>query len=360
MKSTKRDSQVRQSSAPLWWGILLLFVGLLVLASLATPANAAPPNQTVPDPTATPELVVPTATPVRNNGNGDNDTSGDTSGDDGLAPIDEENDPLTDALPVGGAVGGVDPLTGLGDDAAAELVPIFMATIKTNNTSVYAGPGTAFPVIGTVDKDQEFAVIGRNTGLTWYVLCCPAEGEQLGWVSARSLKRAFDLVSAVELPVVTDLADLDMATIKATMDAAAEANAEKAPALTLTVVQSPQFVRQGGTVLLRFTATNQGPSAVDDVTFRFELPAQLLHLDSASKTGEVEVTEEQGATVVAVQWPTLAPATSGDADIELKIAQDVDFGAVIEGLAVLNAPAEESVTTGIFVGMPPSLTPDFR
>jgi len=103
----------------------------------AEPTPTAPPTPTPIPPTPTPE--VPTATPV--------------------------------------------PSTPTPDEPATFTpTPKPHVVVKAGSANVRSGPGTAYPLLATLEEGQQFDIVARNQAGDWWQICCLA-GEQ-GWVAA--------------------------------------------------------------------------------------------------------------------------------------------------------------------------------
>jgi len=59
-------------------------------------------------------------------------------------------------------------------------VPTARLTITNQVANVRSGPGTNYPVIGSVNQGMQFDVIGKNPAGDWFLFCC-VNGE-MGWM----------------------------------------------------------------------------------------------------------------------------------------------------------------------------------
>lgn len=67
----------------------------------------------------------------------------------------------------------------------------YVKVINTTTLNVRTGPGTSYPIITTISKDQLFAVIGSNSN-GWYEFSLPASsGATRGWASGSYLQRYY-------------------------------------------------------------------------------------------------------------------------------------------------------------------------
>ncbi len=53
-------------------------------------------------------------------------------------------------------------------------------TVTNDVVNVRRGPGTAYTIIGTVNKDAQFDISGKNQAGDWYEFCCV--NDQKGWI----------------------------------------------------------------------------------------------------------------------------------------------------------------------------------
>ncbi len=179
-----------------WIGGVVLLLALLLVK--VTPAwavpNLVPVNQTVPDPTATPENTpVPAATNTPN----DDD--------------DDDNPPEPTWTPT--QSGGGDQPAPTATAPAAGETPVspppadgsITGVVIADALNVRAGPGTNFDKLGTVVRDQTVAVLARNETGDWWLICCVTNTEIQGWVSASYLQPNFDVTQLTTLvPLAQD------------------------------------------------------------------------------------------------------------------------------------------------------------
>ena len=349
-----------------------LFAGLWGLA-LAHPAAASPPNQTIVLPTPTPEVAVPTATPVPDTDDDtdeDNDQNNDGSSDgnndegsdvDDLPAIDpDEAAPIEDeaALPFSGGDGAGGLPGGLVDPDAVPIdLADFFITIKDERVSLYAEPSTGASVIGTATQGEQYQVVGRNRGVTWYVVCCTDDGVP-GWISTRSIVREFDLVDAVNLPVIEDLSTLDLGFDPALLDDRPLGEIPVAELLAFTVTADPQVLDVGSRVRLTYRVGNIGRHELTDVVVRNLLP-DGLEVDQVLMDDGDYVVDETTQTM-RLNWPTLLPGQVQTATVEARATPSATRSTVIEYLATLTTDEDVTTSAGVLLGFPPSAIPDFR
>ena len=125
--------------------------------------------------------------------------------------------------------------------------------------------------------------------------------------------------------------------------------------LSLAVSQQPPFAVQGREIALIYTVRNDGGADLADVALRSELPAPLTLVGASAAGGTVTQNE---APLVEITWPSLAAGASATATVRVRVADDVPNGTTFANLATVTA-GDQSVSSGITIGMPPSLLPEF-
>ncbi|MEZ4619486.1 MAG: DUF3048 domain-containing protein [Caldilineaceae bacterium] len=58
-----------------------------------------------------------------------------------------------------------------------------IGTVNSATVNVRSGPSTQYAIIGQVNEGAAIDLIGRTTGGDWLLLCCPAAGQESGWIS---------------------------------------------------------------------------------------------------------------------------------------------------------------------------------
>lgn len=355
------DSIFRAGRRPLLiLSAVVLFVGLCGLA-LAHPTAAAPPNQTIVLPTPTPEVAVPTPTPVPDaDADADNDdereeADGETAAEpDDDAPTDidgslasEDDGDLQDGTRAGGSLSAADP---------GEAVDFF-AVIKDERVSLYAEPSTSARVVGTALQGEQYQVVGRNRGVTWYVICCTDEGAP-GWISTRSIVREFDLVDAVDLPVIEDLAGLDLEFDPVVVDDRPLGEIPVVELLAFTVAADRQELTVGSRVRFAYRIGNIGRHELTNVVVRNLVPAGLAVDEVLIENGTYTI--DQSADTISLVWSTLSPGQVETATVDARVTPAAARRSVIEYLATLTTDEEVTTSAGALLGLPPSAIPDFR
>ena len=358
-----------------WIGGVAILLALLLVQ--VTPAwaspNMSPVNQTVPDPTATPENTpVPQAT---NTPNDDDD--------------DDDNPPAPTWTPT--QTGGVQPAPTATSPAAGET-PVsppadgsITGVVIADALNVRSGPGTGFGKLGTVVRDQVVTVLARNDAGDWWLICCVTNTEVQGWVSASYLQPNFDITQLTTLvplaqdgsapaptaaptaaPAITQTVatttSVQAASQPVTQTVASTETSESTVTLEVVMQQSPQFVAQGQPLAIQFAVTNTTEVDAVNVELRDELPPEL-NLITVTIGGEGDLVPQTGVAgryVLDILWPELAAGESVTATLQLEVASDVPDGAVIDNLAVATADNATSTTAGITIGMPPTSLPDFQ
>lgn len=336
---------------------ILLFAGLWGLA-LAHPTVAAPPNQTIVLPTPTPQVAVPTATPVAND---DDDDSDDDDRDDGEEERQDETDPFADE-PASDEFAvdeefqdGELPGGGLADSESLDL-EAFFAVIKDERVSLYGEPSTSATVVGTALQGEQYQVVGRNRGVTWYVLCCTENGP--GWVSTRSIVREFDLVDAVNLPVIDDLSGLEFDVAPAVLEDRPLGEIPVVELLAFTVTADQEELTVGSPVQLTYRVGNIGRHDLTNIVVRNLLPAGLEIEDVFLENGAFTI--DADTQTIQMTWSSLVPGQVETATVDARVTPDAARSTVLEYLATLTTDEEVTTSAGVLLGLPPSAIPDFR
>ena len=332
-----------------WPGFLLIsMIALLWVRSSLV--HAAPLQQTVPPPTPTAETQpVPTATPVPDNNDDDDDNNNDNNNDNDNNNNDNNAPPTDTPAPQPTVAQG---LTGV------VVVP---------RLNVRQGPGTNFPVVGTVANGETVTVLSRNPVGDWWRVCCASGTSQDGWVAAQFIQPNFDLGQVNVLvavdgalptppPEPTATPTLDPSVIPTTTTTAAVAQLE------LQVQQDPPYAWQEQTITLLYEVNNSGTAPATAVELRNELPAELTFVGAPTLTTGTLLTEttELSRTVVVVRWPELSTGATVTASIRVSVSTQLANGMVLDNLAVVVAEGVQPVTGGLSIGMPPTNLPDFR
>jgi uncharacterized protein YgiM (DUF1202 family) len=155
-------------------GIVALAFVVLLAGQPALAADSRPEvNQTVPPPTPTTTVPSPA-----DNGNTDSNASGGDSAQTGA--------------PASAVVTETAPATGT-----------LTAVVQVVALNVRQGPGTTYPVIGKLTQGNEVTVEGRNEAGDWWYVCCIADSDTPGWVSATLVTPNFAAEQAAALPVTS-------------------------------------------------------------------------------------------------------------------------------------------------------------
>ena len=185
MHSRSNKTQGLAQYARRHW-LLLTVAGLAFVALLAgQPAFAADVrpavNQTVPPPTPRPSSDNNNSD--NKNNNNDNNDSNNQSDNSGAASSQTEAPTavVTETAPAAGAL---------------------TAVVQVVSLNVRQGPGTTYPVVGKLAEGKEVTVEGRNEAGDWWYICCIADSDTRGWVSAALVAPSFATDQAAALPVV--------------------------------------------------------------------------------------------------------------------------------------------------------------
>lgn len=323
---------------------VIVFIIFIAAASTLLRVNrqvlAAPVNQTVPLPTVTPaDTPVPTATPVPDNDN-DND----------------DNDPAPTATP-----------TPIPPTATPEG---YTATVSVVRLNVRQGPSTEFSVLGVVTNGQQLQVLARNDAGDWWQICCIANTNTAGWVSAQFVQSSFDRTQANTLLPLADTLPTPPPTPSptATLDPTIPTPTLSPDrlldgvALQLQLQQDPLYTWQGESVDLVYNVANVGTESALNVELRNELPVELSFVDFVDIGAGTAMTETTATNTVAyaITWPELASGETETIRVRVAVTDTVADGVVLNNLAVITADDSDAVTAGLSIGMPPVALPEFQ
>lgn len=246
-------------------------------------------------------------------------------------------------------------------------------TVAGVNLNVRSGPSTDDAVLGKLRGSDTVTVLGRNAGGDWLYICCIGTPAQNGWVSAQFITPA---LAAGDLPEVgnegphgtgaesgtgtgteTSAAGGTEAST-ATGEGAQASAAAGTGALSVAIAQQPPFAVQGREIALIYTVSNDGSEDLTDVVLSSELPAPLS-LIAATAGSAGEVSQTAGSPAVTATWATLPAGASVTATVRVRVADDIPNGTTFANLASVTAGNGETASTGITIGMPPSLLPEF-
>ena len=354
------NAEHRRRHRPYWIGIVVVAFTLLVLSS-GLPASAAPPHQTVPQPTATPEpppQPTATSTPKPDDDDDDDDNNGDGNdcGNDSSGNDSSGNDSSGVALspPV---------------EPQEVSVSGALAAVNVSALNVRSGPGTNYGVIGLVEATELLTVLGQNQAGDWWLICCIGSEGTNGWVAARFMTPEFDpaalTLPIIEAPTTTDESNAaDEPSSAAKTSDVATAEEEDAPlfALVLSAPQASHAALQGSTVEMEVVLSNPSEETARNVKLRNELP-ENLSLETADVGAGGEVLEESaanGATILDIRWPELAAGEIVTTTIVLRVAPELSDGITIDNLVAASADNARSASSGIVIGLPPTTLPDFQ
>lgn len=320
-----------------WSGVVSLALTFLLISQVTT-GLAAPLHQTVPPPTPTSEpQPQPTATPVPDNNDDDDD--------------DNNQPPPPTNTPVPQPTATLAGLTG---------------SISVPRLNVRQGPGTTFPVVGTVSQGETVTIISRNPVGDWWRACCVSGTTQDGWMAAQFIVPNFDLGQAnVLIAVDGSIPAPPEPTPVPTLDPNAVPTTTVPSTVTpfeLQVQQEPVYAWQGQIITLTYLLNNTGTAVATNVELRNELPAELGFVSAAPLSAGEFLTETApvSRTVVVFRWPELQVGAAVSASVQVSVSAQLPNGTVLDNLAVAGADNVQPVSAGISIGMPPTSLPDFR
>ena len=235
-------------------------------------------------------------------------------------------------------------------------------TVAGVNLNVRSGPSTDDAVLGKLRGSDTVTVLGRNAGGDWLYICCIGTPPANGWVSAQFVTPAF---AAGDLPEVGSDGQPGAAAPAAATESPAAggegaqaAAAAGAGALSVAIAQQPPFAVQGREIALIYTVRNDSAEDLADVVLSSELPGPLTLVGATAGAGG-EVTQSADSPLVTVTWATVPAGGSATATVRVRVAGDVPNGTTFGNLASVTTGSGETTSSGITIGMPPSLLPEF-
>jgi uncharacterized protein YraI len=262
-----------------------------------------------------------------------------------------EATPAPTATPAAGATGGAAAGSGV------------QGTVAGVNLNVRSGPSTDDAVLGKLRGSDTVTVLGRNASGDWLYICCIGTPASNGWVSAQFVTPAFAAGDIPEVgsdgqPGTGTGAAAAVETPAAGGEGAQAAEAAGTGALSVAVSQQPPFAVQGREIALVYTVRNDGAEDLANVVLSSELPGPLALIGATAGAGG-EVAQAEGSPAVTVTWATLPAGGSATATVRVRVAGDVPNGTTFANLASVTAGNGETASSGITIGMPPSLLPEF-
>ncbi len=287
---------------------------------------------------------MPTATPRPDDDNDDDEEVETPSGTGGVADG-----------------GGKAPVFFIGGEEL-ETANGMTASVTVATLNVREGPGTEFPVIGSLVSGTTVSVLARSEDNTWWYICCVPDNNQPGWTSAALLTPDFDRGSSADLIPVYGAVVKETASAQptATLEPAA-AKASKLP-LVLTMSVIPPYLQQGETGEIVIEVSNPNLEAALSVEMSDQLPLEL-ELIEATAEGRSLVNDqpsEEGSSLVLVRWESIPAGESVRATIKVKVADGLEDGAVFDNLAGVRGTNAAYASGAVTIGMPPVLLPDFQ
>lgn len=324
-----------------YWVFLAALMLLVLAFGVAAPAWAAPPSaqkyQTVPKPTPRPDDgdddAVPTATPRPDDDDGGSPDAGDRTVP--VFVIDQE-------------------------ETEAPLASALTASVTVAQLNVRSGPGTEYPVIGSLTAGDVVNVLWRNAANTWLYVCCIPGSTTGGWVSSQLLSLNFDRATSADVVPLFD--DGSESAAAETAQSASAASSGSALPLQLSLSLSPELIAQGETGLLVLQVTNPNQEPVLNVEVSDQLPPEL-ELVSVAATAGGTVSQRTGDTdssLVVTEWASIPAGGSARVVLTVRVADSLTDGAVFDNLAGAQGSNTGYASAGVTIGMPPALLPDFQ
>lgn len=351
-----RLTALQQHLRRYWLGCLLaLLVALIWMRGSFV--YAAPLHQTVPPPTPTQDPgPAPTATAVPDDDDDDDD--------------DNEPPTPTPTTIVQPAPTQAQPTQAPTQPAQPQPQPTvaegaLTGVVAVARLNVRQGPGTNFGVVGIAVSGQRLTILSRNVVGDWWHICCVNGTTLDGWVATQFVQPNFDLGQANTLISVDETlseAPTEPTATPTLVPGSVPTTTTAIPVLQLQVQQDPPYTWQGQTLTLTYQIDNRSEVAATAVELRNELPAELTFVDAPSLDAGAFVTEttDLGRTVVVVRWPELQAGSTVTAHVQVRLAESIADGTVVDNLTVVVADTAQPITAGISIGMPPTSLPDFR
>lgn len=321
--SAGRQLLTRRNGPPLgnqWWpckrtqGVVfsLLLLGLATACTLGPSSSAAEPRQPIrsPYPTFTPTAV--TAAPSDNAAPAANPVAN------AVAPtattVEVAAEAPTPTLP---------PPTAAPTVAPTAVPPRLVVTAPLVN--VRSGPGTTYAVLTTVERGQEYDIIGKNGAGDWWRFCCI--NGQPAWI----ISELVDVEGAVELAPVSEEVAQAPATATAapaptqppaaaTQPAAAPTQPPAAPAadFAFELVSQEQFSEPK--VVRVFLYVYDGEKALEGYTMRVKKDGADMTVNGKSAGGQPSFTwpiadSRQRFQNMKAEFPNVAPAGSWEVQL---------------------------------------------
>jgi len=314
--------------------LVLCLLCLTTACSLGPASSAAEPRQPIrsPYPTFTPTVV--SSAPVDN-----------------AAPVANTVAPTATTAEVVAEVATVAPTPTLpspteGPTVAPTAVPPRLV-VTAPLANVRSGPNTTYAVLTTVERGQEYDIIGKNGAGDWWRFCCI--NGQPAWI----INELVDVEGAVELaPVSEEVAQVPAtATPAPTQPAAATQPPAAAPAqppaapaadFAFELVSSEQFSEPK---LVRvFLYVYDGEKALEGYTMRVKKDGADMPVNGKSAGGQPSFTwpiadARQRFQNLKAEFPNVAPA--GVWEVQLVDGAGNPVGPSVTFTLVANDPNQE-------------------
>jgi len=204
--------------------------------------------------------------------------------------------------------------------AAPTVVPTAVPprlVVNAPLANVRTGPGTTYTVVTTVERGQEYDIIGKNAAGDWWRFCCI--NDQPAWI----INELVDVEGAIELaPVSEEVAQAPAATaapaptqpaVAATQPAAAPTQPPAAPApdFAFELVSQEQFSEPK--VVRVFLYVYDGEKALEGYTMRVKKDGADMTVNGKSAGGQPSFTwpiadQRQRFQNMKAEFPNVAPA----------------------------------------------------
>jgi len=225
---------------------------------------------------------------------------------------------------------------------AATLTPTVAPTLAPPRlvingpiVNVRAGPGVTYDLLSTVERGQEFDIVGKNDAGDWWRFCC-IDG-QPGWVTDELVETTGNTETVVVSsdvaaapPTATSAPAAAAPPAPAATDTPAEPTATPVPAFTFELVGQEQFPEPQ---LVRvFLYVYENDRALDGYTVRVrkdgaELPVSGVSAAGQSLTWPIADARQRFQNF-KVEFPGVAPAGSWEVQL-------VDGGGNVVGPAAV-------------------------
>jgi len=215
-------------------------------------------------------------------------------------------------------------------------------TVITEVLNMRQGPDTGAAILDKLAANTIVEILQRDASGHWLYVCCGAQTQQAGWVSAEFIQTNATVTSTAGPIKPPQTAPMSLG-------------------LALQIQPTPAFVWQGQALTLQFVVNNKGSLPLTNLRLRDDLPPELRFMTArASDDGQMQQTgQAEDGVIFTLLWPTLAAGAQVTATIVVQVVPTTPNGVFIKNLAVINSQEYGDVISGISIAMPPTTLPKF-